>query len=139
MTVDFLDTVEHNTTRLVRVNRAAPKLTKNKNILFHLTGYIFHKVIKFACICEKCKIATEHNDDSPAENSMLVNLKELKAGALCHPSQEAYDFITKLRNCLRPRLVPLSWSFPMQWVSLRKKLRHSPAGIRHAVEYKKNN
>ncbi|KAG8002247.1 hypothetical protein GBF38_012678 [Nibea albiflora] len=44
-------------------------------------GYIVQKIIRFASICEKCKIATEHEDDSPAgENSISVNLKESGAG-----------------------------------------------------------
>ncbi|KAL7377191.1 hypothetical protein ABVT39_023472 [Epinephelus coioides] len=108
---DFLDTVEQNVTPSVRVeqlmtvNRTAPDLTKTeKCILFHLAGYIIHKVIKFASICGKCKIAIEHNDDSPArENSTLVDLKEFKAGALCRPSQEAYDFIHKIEELFRTR------------------------------------
>ncbi|KAL7378816.1 hypothetical protein ABVT39_019248 [Epinephelus coioides] len=67
-------------------------------------GYIMHKVIKFASICGKCKIAIEHNDDSPArENSTLVELKEFKAGALCRPSQKAYDFIHKIEELFRTR------------------------------------
>lgn len=116
---DFLDTVEQNTTpsvrveKLIAVNRAAPDLTKTeKCILFHLAGYIVHNV-RFANICEKCKIATEHNDDSPAgENSILVNLKEFSAGALCHPSQEAYDFIHQIEELFRTKTSSSSCSSP---------------------------
>ncbi len=60
---DFLDRVEQNITPSVRVeqlmavNRAAPDLTKAENcILFHLAGYIIHKVLRFASICENCTI-----------------------------------------------------------------------------------
>lgn len=117
---DFLDTVEQNVTPSVRVeqlmtvNRTAPDLTKTeKCILFHLAGYIIHKVIKFASICGKCKIAIEHNDDSPAtENSTLVDLKEFKAGALCRPSQEAYDYIHKIEELFRTRTGSSFMEFP---------------------------
>ncbi|CAM4567879.1 unnamed protein product [Leuciscus chuanchicus] len=80
---DFLDTVKQNVTPSVRVeqlmveNRTAPDLTKTeKCILFHLAGYIVHKLTRFANICGKCKTATRHTDDNPAgDNSILVNLR----------------------------------------------------------------
>ena len=78
---DFLDTLEQNITISVRVeqqqNRAAPDLTKTEKSI--LQGHIVHKVMMFTNICEKCNIATKHNDGSPAgENTILkVNLKEV--------------------------------------------------------------
>ncbi len=108
---DFLDTVEKNVTPSVRVeqlmveNRTAPDLTKTeKCILLHLAGYIVHKLIRFASICGKCKTATQHTDDNPAgDNSILVNLKEFKAGALCRPSQEAYDLTQQIEKLFRTK------------------------------------
>ncbi len=68
-----------------------------------------HKVIRFASICEKCITATEHNDDSPAgENSILVNLKEFKAGALCRPPSKPMISFTKLRTKTGSSLMELS-------------------------------
>ena len=109
---DFLDTGEPKITPSVRVEQlmavnraAAPDLTTTeKCILFHLAGYIVHKIIKFASICEKCKIATEHHDESPSgDNSLLVDLKDFKAGALCRPSQEAFDFIHQIEELFRTK------------------------------------
>lgn len=109
--VDFLDTVEPNISPGLRVedlmeeNRAAPDLTKTeKCVLFHLVGYIVHKVIKYAYVCDKCQIAIKHNDDSPAgENSILLNLKEFKAGVLCRPSQEAFDLVHQVEELFRTK------------------------------------
>ena len=108
---DFLDRVEQNVTPSVRVeqltvvDRAAPNLTKmEKCILFHLAGYIVHKIIKFASICENCRTATQHSDDNPVgEKSMLLKFKEFKSGALCHPSQEAYDVIHHIEELFRTK------------------------------------
>ncbi|KAM3598762.1 uncharacterized protein V6R79_022247 [Siganus canaliculatus] len=108
---DFLDRVEEKVTPSVRVeeltmvDRAAPDLTKTeKCILFHLAGYIVHKVIKFSSICGNCKTATQHSDDSPVEeNSMLLKFKEYKSGALYHPSQDVYDIIYHIEELFKTK------------------------------------
>lgn len=108
---DFLDTVEQNVSpsvrveELIAVNRKAPDLTKiEKCILFYLAGYIVHKDTKLTTTWEKCKTATQCNVDSPVgEYNILVNLKVFKAGALCHPSQEAYDFIQQIEELFKTK------------------------------------
>ena len=108
---DFLDRVEQNVTpsirveQLIVVDRAAPDLTKTETcILIHLAGYIVHKVIKFASICENCRTATQYSDDSPVgENSMLLKFKEFKSGAIGHRSQEAYDVIHHIEELFRTK------------------------------------
>lgn len=85
--------------------RAAPDLTNTEiSALYHLTGYIVHKVIKYSKICEGCQSAIKHNDDSPeGKHSVLLKLKEFKPGVLCRLSQEAFDLVQQIEELFRTR------------------------------------
>ena len=68
---------------------------------------------------------------------MLLNLKEFKSGALCHPSQEAYEVIHNIEELFRTKTGFLPHGASNAVGVLEKKLWHSPAGFHHAVESKK--
>ncbi len=86
-------------------HRSIPDLTKTETCaLYHLTGYIVNKVVRYSNICEECKKAVQHNDDNPeGEYSILLKLKEFKPGVLCRPSQEVFDVVRKIDELFRTR------------------------------------
>lgn len=116
---DFLDTKQTFPSPGLRVEelmerRAAPDLTKTEtSALYHLTGYIVNKVIKYSNICFDCQSAIKHSDDSPeGKHSVLLNLKEFKPGVLCRPSQEAFDVVRQIKELFRTRTNASSFMDP---------------------------
>ncbi len=86
-------------------HRSIPDLTKTETCaLYHLTGYVVNKVVRYSNICEECKKAVQHNDDNPeGEYSILLKLKEFKPGVLCRLSQEVFDVVRKIEELFRTR------------------------------------
>ena len=107
--VDFLETIEPVKMTTVRVedlleDRAPSEFTETeKNILFHLAGYIAHKVCKNGKTCNECKTAMIDNDCASLaeEDSTLLALKEYKPGALFRPSHEVLNLVHQVEHLFR--------------------------------------
>ncbi|XP_073671126.1 transposable element P transposase [Paramisgurnus dabryanus] len=104
----------------------APELTKTETCaLYHLTGYIVHKVIKHSNICNDCQSAIKHNGNSPeGEHSILLKLKEFKPGVLCRPSQDAFDVVHQLEMMFRAKTSASIMALPNAIDLLEKEASH---------------
>jgi hypothetical protein len=79
-----------------------------QNILYHLSGYCVHSVIKSQKHCECCFTSVLRSDEQEIVPDTLTNLREYTKGSLLHVSKALFSMILKVECMFRQQICSIS-------------------------------